>query len=471
VVLWTRVVADPLAPDGGLPARAVSVRYELATDEQFRRIIRRGALAARPDEAHSVHVELEGLTPGSEYFYRFSTGGDVSPIGRTRTAPAAGAAVPRLDFAFVSCQNWSDGYFTSYADVVDQDLDLVIHLGDYIYEGSGNVVRMHLPRVEIRTLDDYRVRHAQYKTDADLQAAHAAYPWLVTWDDHEVENNYADGDGDPDVPPEEFAARRAAAYQAYWEHMPLRRASKPRGPDMDLFRRFRWGSLATFNVLDTRQYRSDQPEPCERSERIDGYCPSQLDPSLTMLGDRQRAWLYEELATTTSTWNLLANQTAFAPFDRDGNDSRREFLTGDSWDGYPLERQALIDWMVERRTRNPVVLTGDAHLNRVRNVPPNSQDFDVAPVASELMGTSVSTNGDPPAPSSVFTGDADNPHIVFRNNQRGYVRCTAEAGALTSDFRVVSTVEAPQATASSAAVYVIQDGRPGAQLAWAPPAV
>jgi alkaline phosphatase D len=173
-----------------------------------------------------------------------------------------------LRFAFVSCQNYPAGYFNSYADIAAQDLDLVVHLGDYIYEGPAADFRAHAPQAEIFTLADYRIRHAQYKTDPDLQAAHAALAWLVTWDDHEVDNNYATFESDPDSPLADFTARRAAAYQAYWEHMPLRRARRPRGPFLDLYRRFAWGNLATFNVLDGRQYDPTSPWPRAPASRV-----------------------------------------------------------------------------------------------------------------------------------------------------------------------------------------------------------
>jgi alkaline phosphatase D len=265
VVLWTRLAPDPLAPNGGLKPEPYGLRYELARDEGFRDIIRRGAVEALPDEAHSGRVEIEGLQPQSEYFYRFKFGTAISPVGRTRTSPRHDADVERLRFAFASCQNFPAGYFNAYADIVAQDVDFVIHLGDYIYEGPAAELRAHAPLKEIFTLDEYRTRHAQYKTDLDLQAAHAAAPWCITWDDHEVDNNYADEEADPDTPREAFLERRAAAYRAYWEHMPLRRFRKPVGPDLNLYRRFTWGSLATFNALDGRQYRSDQRADARRA--------------------------------------------------------------------------------------------------------------------------------------------------------------------------------------------------------------
>ena len=247
MVVRTRIAPEPLAVGGGLPAEPYRVRYELARDEDFRHIVRQGDVLALPDEAHSVRVELDQLPPRTST--STAVGGSISPVGRTRTGPPANAAHPApLLFAFVSCQNFPDGYFASYAEIAAAtDIEAVIFLGDYIYEGANSDIRAHARR-SVMTLDDYRIRHAQYKTDVDLQAAHAAHPWLVTWDDHEFVNNYADMDVDPDRL-EVVAARRIAAYRAYWEHMPLSRARKPVGPDLQLYRRFTWGSIATFNVL------------------------------------------------------------------------------------------------------------------------------------------------------------------------------------------------------------------------------
>ena len=279
--------------------------------------------------------------------------------------------VESVTFAFVSCQNFADGYFTPYADVAAAaDIEAVIHLGDYIYEGRASVVRAHAPRREILTLDEYRIRHGQYKTDPNLQAAHAAHPWLVTWDDHEFKNNYADLDLDPDVPVEAVRARRAAAYRAYWEHMPLARARKPEGPDLQLYRRFHWGKQATFNVLDGRQYRSDQPGACTAASATFRLLPGRPEPDRTMLGAEQREWLLEDLATTKARWNVIAQQTGFAPLNSATDGARALRAGADNWDGYVAERQRILDWIVEQGTPNPVVLTGDSHQHWVRNVPP-----------------------------------------------------------------------------------------------------
>ena len=466
MVLWTRIAPQPLAVGGGLPAEPYRVRYELARDEDFRHIVRHGDVPAVPDEAHSVRVELDKLPPRHEYFYRFEVGGAISPVGRTRTVPPGNAAHPgELHFAFVSCQNYPDGHFTSYAEIAAApDIETVIFLGDYIYEGRNAVLRAHAPAREIMSLDDYRIRHAQYKTDVDLQAAHAAHPWLVTWDDHEFKNDYADLDVDPDRPPEQVAARRAAAYRAYWEHMPLSRARKPVGPDLQLYRRFNWGSIATFNVLDGRQYRSDQAVCADPARDPEGYCPGTRTPERTMLGAEQRDWLLDELATTRAHWNVLAQQTAFAPFDRRLGAAPRNMGEGDNWDGYVAERQLLLDSMVERRTPNPVILTGDSHQSWVRNVPPDIFRFDAPPVATELMATSVSSNGDPGSPSTVIGPLGGNPHILLRDNRRGYVRCSLTRDSWTSEFRLVPTASRG-VPGSTLATAVIENGRAGAVVA------
>jgi alkaline phosphatase D len=377
-----------------------------------------------------------------------------------------------LTFAFVSCQNFAEGYFTPYHDVADaQDIEAVIFLGDYIYEGRNTTIRTHAPQLEIRTLDDYRIRHGQYKTDEGLQKAHAAHPWLVTWDDHEFKNNYANEDLDPDPPGgvEAVRARRAAAYRAYWEHMPLARARKPEGPDLQLYRRFTWGKMATFNVLDGRQYRSDQPLTCLKRD-ASGYCVENLEPWRTMLGAEQRDWLLEDLATTRARWNILAQQTAFAPLNNAALGAAPRFTAGaDNWEGYVAERQAIIDWVVEHETPNFVVLTGDTHRNWVRNIPRHYTSLE-QPIGTEFLGTSVSTGSDPPLPVELDFGDPRNPHLRFRNNNRGYAKCTLTPDTWTTEYRIVDTVEQPTSPVRTLATFVVENGRPEAQLAATPAA-
>jgi len=472
VVLWTRLAPDPLEPDGGMPRRKAPVRWEVATDERFRQVVRKGNTHATPELAHSVHVEVDGLQPGREYFYRFKTGPEISPVGRTKTAPPSGAPTSALAFAFASCQNYEDGYYAPYAHMAQEDLDLVVHLGDYIYESNrvSPVGREHVGP-EPRTLSQYRARHAQYKGDENLRAAHAAFPWMVTWDDHEVDSNWADEDQDPDAASrEEFLARRAAAFQAYYEHLPLRTAQRPVGPDALLYRRAAFGDLVQFNVLDTRQFRSDQVS-CTRANSAEGFCAAALDPGRTILGDEQERWLQDGLARSGAKWNVLANQVVFAQrMDVNGVAGG-----GDEWDGYVADRRALVDLFAgidSRAPSNPVVLTGDIHNNRVFDLKQDFSDPSSRTVGTEFVGTSISTSGDAPRErnggrwETVYGDDTGvNPHQKFLDRHRGYVRCTLTPTEWRTDFRVIETTQTPTSPVSTLASFVVEDGRPGATRA------
>ena len=284
VVIWTRLAPEPLE-GGGMPPDAIDVRWEIAEDDGMRRIVKQGRARAVAQWAHAVHVEAEGLGANREYWYRFHAGDATSRTGRTRTLPKAKDEVDRLRFAFASCQHYETGFFTAYRHMATEDLDVVFHLGDYIYEGPGRdgLARKHRG-VELATLDDYRNRYAQYRIDPDLQAAHALFPFIVTPDDHEVDNNYAGAVSEQNDPRDAFLRRRAAAYQAYYEHMPLRRSSVPIGDAIRIYRPFTYGKLASFFVLDTRQYRTDQA--C--GDGVKAPCPGESDPAAI---DLVPAWI------------------------------------------------------------------------------------------------------------------------------------------------------------------------------------
>ena len=464
VVLWTRLAPDPLAPDGlgGMPPYLVPVTWEVAEDEGFRRIVRRGVERATPELGHSVHAEVTGLRPGREYFYRFRVGGEVSRVGRTKTAPKASEKLDRLTFAFASCQNYPAGFFTPYQHLAQEDLDLVVFLGDYIYEGpaQGTIGRGHLPATEVFSLADYRVRHAQHKTDVNLSAAHAAFPWIMTWDDHEVENNYADEHSeDPNQSPEQFRIRRAAAYQAYYEHLPLRRSAMPKGPDAQLYRRLEYGRLAEFNVLDGRQYRDVQV--CGGGSAVP--CDDAYDPARSMLGMPQERWLLDGLDKSHATWNVLAQQTVMAQTDVDTGPGLR--LPMDNWNGYQASRQRILDGIVDRRVDNVVVITGDAHRSMAADLKQNFDDVTSRTVGTEFLGTSIASGGDgADIDSTGQTWLAANPHIKFYNSRRGYVRCTLTRSAWRSDYRVVPYVTQPGAPVQTQASLVVAAGRPGVQV-------
>ena len=456
VVLWTRLAPEPLSEDGGMPDRQVPVQWEMAADEDMDDVVGKGNVKARPEYAHSVHIDVRGLDPDTEYFYQFKVGPDRSPVGRTKTAPAEGADVEEFTFAFASCQNYPFGYYTAYDHLADEDLDLAIQLGDYIYEGGaqGSLGRGHEPPREIESLGDYRIREAQYKTDSNLQDAHAAFPWLVTWDDHEVENNYADATSQANDPTQEFLERRANAYQAYFEHQPLRPSRMPDGPNLPLYRRFTFGDLAEFNVLDTRQYRDDQVYSSEEAD----------NPGRTILGDEQEAWLVKGLKDSTSRWNVLANQVPVAATDENPNPDVRDFGGGDKWDGYRADRETLLDVMAADPDLNPVVITGDVHRNYAYNLKADFSDPDSETVGTEYVCTSISSFGDGSGITQ-YGPSLGEPWQRFFNDDRGYVRCTVTSDQWRTDYRVVSTVEEPEASVSTIASFTTDAGDPGANLA------
>lgn len=460
VVLWTRLAPEPLEPGGGMPDLPVPVLYEIATNEDMNDVVKRGVTFATPKWAHSVHVDVKGLEDNTEYYYQFQAGNKYSPIGQTKTAPAPETSPDSFSFAFASCQSWPSGYYTAYEHMAEDDLDLVIHLGDYIYEypisPSAGERSTEIPRrfnTETNTLEQYRLRHALYKTDENLQDAHAAFPWLVTWDDHEVENNYADEVSENDVPPEHFLERRANAYQAYFEHMPLRPSRMPTGPDLPLYRRFTFGNLVEFNVLDTRQYRSDQTSSTEEAS----------DPNRTLLGDVQEDWLIDGLARSESQWNVLAQQVPFSATDENPDPDVENFGAGDKWDGYRADRDTVRDFMAQQSDLNPIVITGDVHRNYVYNIKADFSNSASEIVGTEYVGTSISSSGDGSGITD-YGGTPNEPHRRFFNNNRGYVRCTLTPEQWQTDYRVVSAVTYPNAPVNTLASFKTEAGNPGAQL-------
>ncbi|HEY7474546.1 MAG TPA: alkaline phosphatase D family protein [Vicinamibacterales bacterium] len=458
VVLWTRILGGARDP-AELAQSRVDVTWEVAADERFSKVVKHGVVTATPQWGHAVHVEANGLDADRWYWYRFRVGDAPSATGRTRTLPRAGQAVDRLRFAFCSCQHYEQGLFTAYRHMSGEDLDLVFHLGDYIYEGPGtaNRVRQHEGN-ELLTLDDYRRRYAQYRSDPDLQAAHAACPWFVTWDDHEVDNNYANASSERDDPPEIFLMRRAAAYQAYYENMPLRRSSLPQGPSMRLYRAFAYGTLSSFFVLDTRQYRTNQP--CGDGRKAP--CPEVFDPKATLLGPEQERWLFEQLDRSRTRWNMLPQQVMMARVDQTSGPD--ESLSMDQWAGYDADRTRVLDFLARRRPANPVVLTGDIHSNWVNDLKVDFLDRNAPVVAAELVGTSISSGGDG-VDVQTRTPEilAENPFVKFYNSQRGYVSCELTPGSLSARYQIVDYITRPGAPKRTRASFVVRDGRPGAE--------
>ncbi|MEU1051760.1 alkaline phosphatase D family protein [Streptomyces sp. NPDC005876] len=466
VLLWTRLAPAPYQADSGLPARRVTVSWELALDERFRRVVRRGTATAHPEFQHTVHVEADHLPPGHVFYYRFKAGRWISPTGRTRTAPPEGARVKDLTFGLVSCQRYDQGYYTAYRHLAEEDVDVVFHLGDYLYEYAVSAVggaRAYpagtLPALfdhETVTLEDYRLRYALYKSDPDLRAAHAAHPFVVTWDDHETENNYADDTSESEGPAEEFLLRRAAAYRAYWENMPLRRPQLPDGPDLRLYRRLHWGRLAQFDVLDTRQYRSDQAYG-------DGWQfsgPESEDPRRTLTGDAQERWLLKGWQRSAAVWNVLPQQVTFSR--RYNSTTLPSKVSMDSWDGYPASRDRVLAGAEAAGVENLMVLTGDVHVHYAFDIKRDFDDPGSRTLGTEIVTSSITSGGDgAEKPANWNTYLAANPHLRFYNGLRGYATVSVNDRFARADFKTVSRVTTQGAPLTTAASFVTEAGNQG----------
>ncbi|MEO7887657.1 MAG: alkaline phosphatase D family protein [Polaromonas sp.] len=472
VVIWTRLVldaADPLR----LQQKPVAVRWELAHDENFSRIVQTGQTQAVGALAHSVHAEVQGLEPDRWYFYRFITGGAASPVGRTRTFPAPDAVVARLRLAYASCQRWEHGYYSAYRHMRDENLDVVLFLGDYIYEypNAGQAVRVPTGGWVV-TLDDYRQRYALHKSDADLQAMHAACPWVVTWDDHEVQNDYAGaapGNSGPPVP--DFSARRAAAYQAFYEHMPVRASVLTRavaglasGAEMRIYQRVPYGQLASLYMLDARQYKDAQA--CTRdgkpgsSTLNPASCATWNDPARSMLGLQQENWLDTEwgkAATKERSWNLVGQQSLFG--QRDFRSGPGQVLWNDGWDGYSAARTRFTNSLRKHALANPVLLGGDVHENWVGHIKADYADAASPSLGTEFCGTSLTSRsaGNAKIPAIL----AENPHFVFADSERrGYGVVELTPRKLTGTLRVVDDVTRADSGVQTLAQFSVQAGRP-----------
>ncbi|GAA5187300.1 alkaline phosphatase D family protein [Rugosimonospora acidiphila] len=456
VVLWTRLAPNPTNADGqgGMPNANVAVDWQVSADTTFATLVASGTVTAQYASAHSVHVIAGGLAPDSDYYYRFRAQGYISAVGRTRTAPAAGTVGRNLLMAFTSCAHYESGYYTAYRRMADDNPDLILQLGDYIYEDAATAgsVRQHLG-AECVSLADYRRRYAQYKSDPDLQAAHAIAPWIVVPDDHEVENNYANmvrADSSPALTAAQWTARRTAAYQAYYENMPLRPLSIPSGISIQLYRRLPWGKLATFHMLDTRQFRDDQS--CGDGSKV---CADADLPTRTITGATQEAWLLDGLGQHLATWDIIGQQVFFA----------REFTAAgagnmDAWDGYRASRSRIQQGWVDRAVRNPVVLSGDVHRSYANNLLADYANPASAVIGTELVATSISSDGDGSG-STTIPNAATNPHVKFYSDRRGYVRATVTPTHLAVDFRSVAKVSEHGAAATTTRSFVIEDGQPG----------
>ena len=467
VVLWTRLMLPIFQSPDSL---GVSVRWEVAHDDKFTRIAQSGQSLAVAGLAYSVHAEVQGLEPDRWYFYRFRVGDAVSSMGHTRTFPAPDAAAAGMRLAYASCQRREHGYFSAYRHMAQENLDLVMFLGDYIYEypRASNAVRT-VPGGWTLTLDDYRQRYATYKQDEDLQAMHAACPWLVTWDDHEVQNDYAGltvGEAGPDVV--DFAARRSAAYQAFYEHMPVRASVLTRaaaglasGAEMRIYSRSQYGQLASLTMLDARQYKS--PQVCTRDGKRGSStvnpasCPAWNDPARTMLGADQERWLDAAWSSNkSSSWNVVGQQSLLG--QRDWRVGAEQSLWNDGWDGYSAARSRLTDSVRKNAVSNLVVLGGDVHENWVGQIKADYSQASSAALGVEFCGTSItSRSGGNGKLAETLT---ENPHFIFADAERkGYGVVDISPTRLKTTLRVVSDVTRQDSGIETLAEFSVASGR------------
>ena len=469
-VIWTRLAPQPLEPRGGMSEAPVEVQWQVATDPSMSKVVREGKAIARIELAHSVHVELDGLEPGRDYFYRFRAGDAETAAGRARTLPPPGAAVEEMRFAAAGCQQWEGGYYTAWRAIADDHLDFVFHYGDYIYErpyAAANLRGQPFARVMPQdfatcyTLTDYRRRYSLYKTDPDLQAAHASCPFLTSFDDHEVADNWAATTDPKSTPAEAFLVRRAAAFQAWYEHSPVRRALMPMGPDVIAYRRFAIGNLADVTVLDTRQYRSKQPcgdgfKPCAEADSA----------ARTMMGVRQEAWLAEGLRASRGTWQVIAQQVLFAHFDWRSfpwvADTGSPAGDLDAWDGATAARDRMLALWREAKVQNPVVLTGDVHRAIALDLHADWREPSSPCLGVEFVATSIASGGDGSATTSNWDKlHANNPHLKFTDELRGYNRHIVTPRHWQADFRVVERISAPGQPVTTKRSLAVEAGKPG----------
>ena len=466
-VIWTRLAPEPLEVGHGMPSQPVEVAWEVAADRGFSTILRKGTAVARPELGHSVHVEVAGLEPARPYFYRFIAGTERSLVGRARTTALAGADLARVRFGVAGCQHYEQGYFTAFRKLAaEQDLDFVFHYGDYIYEGRGNRiwngpagpvenVRQHAED-EIYSLDDYRRRYAQYKMDADLQAAHASAAWFTTWDDHEIDNNWVSAIDEDGTPPEVFNLRRQAAAQAYYENMPLRARSFPVGTSLQLYRRASYGQLLDLNLLDTRQYRSDQA--CDDKWGVN--CPAIDRAEAEVLGREQEQWLLAGLSASKARWKVLAQQIMVMDLDRDPKPETLA-MNLDSWGGYDRPRDRLLRHIRDRRIANTIVLTGDEHQHFAGELHLDGRNPQARPIATEFVATSITSGGNgTDQRADMVEIQAANPMLKFNNYQRGYIVCDVTPQRWQTEFKVLDRVTERDGTLSTRATLAVEAGDP-----------
>lgn len=453
VIIWTRVTPSDSATPGSRKGPGASVRWEVASDPRFRNVVADGVKRSSAKDDHTIKLDVSGLKPNTEYYYRFKMKGKRSEVGRMKTAPAPSQTVEELLFGVTSCANYQGGFFSAYRYMAERrDMDFVLHLGDYIYEyeagkyGPGpEIGRGHLPEHEIVTLEDYRIRHAQYKTDPDLRALHTVAPFITIWDDHEVTNDsYKDGAENHQEEEGDYIERRDGAYKAYFEWMPIRQRRNPHR----LYRRFSFGRLADLHMLDLRQYR-DEPPPNQAD-------PSKDDPERTITGDKQMKWFKKGLARKDAQWRIIGNQVMFIPWDTAPDVP----FNVDAWDGYRADRQELVDHIHDNEINDVVWLTGDIHTSWACDVPLDKTTYPATPsVCTEFVCPSItSDNFDEisggPYRSSIPAEEgikSSNRHVkMVELDSHGYSLVELTAERMQMDWYFISDRTDPEATESYA---------------------
>ena len=465
MVLWTRLAPDPLQVNALDPV-PVRVDWQVAEDPAFARTVARGSEMAVPESAHSVHVDVPGLRPGRDYWYRFQVGDATSPTGRTRTAPAAGESTANFRLAFASCQQYEQGYYAAYRDMASRELDLVVHVGDYIYESSwgARFVRRHTGAIPT-TLAEYRDRYALYKSDRDLQAAHAAAPWLVIWDDHEVANDYTDDRSPVMRDAAQFLAVRAAAYQAWYEHMPVPSSMRPNGPNATIYGRYRFGDLLDVTLLDGRQYRSHHACLPGTSTSPLADCPERHASSRSFLGQAQETWFAQQMRSSPAHWSVVAQPTLMAEVDRKAGADHGYWMDG--WDGYTASRKRLLETLATQPQHNALVIGGDVHAFWAADLRADFAARSAPVVATEFVGGAITSQG--PSAASVSNALAKNPHLRYgRGDKRGYGMMTLDKKRCTVDFQAVDNEKDAASAVRTLARFAVDSGAPGVQVSGNP---
>lgn len=464
-VLWTRLAPDLSEPGAGLPRRPLPVRWEVSDSRTFAKLAASGEALARPELGHSVHVTVSGLAPGRPWFYRFIAGGERSATGRARTLAEADADVQQVRIGVAGCQDWQAGLYTAFAHLAREELDAVFHYGDYMYEYGPRAsfldrdTGLQVPSVRRHegpmtfSLDDYRRRYMLIRSDIDLQNAHAAHPFLMSFDDHEVVNNWVSDIAPDGTPPELFRLRRQAAMQAWYEFMPVRAEALPGADGLSgPWRHYRFGRLVDARLLNTRSHRTDQP--C--GDRFGTFCPEVNSPRAEVLGRAQEDWLVDGLTRRPGRWNALLQQVMMMDLDRARQAERG--VNPDSWAGYAVPRDRLLRRLVP--VSNLVVLTGDEHQHWAGHVRPTGADPERTPAAAvEFVTTSISSGGDGPGERAEHAEiRRRNPGLVDVCDQRGYSVMTATPEAWTAEMKVVDTVRTPGGRLSTHATFRVAAG-------------